>query len=138
MHLAYDLFHMKPSHWAKNVVPSSISTLSGTVNSVSTSDGIESQFLPHPPTLSDIILAHTVHITSQRGNDGNLVRRKCSMKADGCKGHDKACTSECHHPDCLRQVERGHRSFICSNDACKLAHYQERLSLIEKCTLVRN
>ena len=61
-----------------------------------------------PLALEDVIVKHDIRKTSRRDKWGDCVRRKRSMKADGCLGQ---CRTECTHVECMAAINPSNNRF---------------------------
>jgi hypothetical protein len=89
-------------------------------------------------TLADIACTHIRCQTTKRDGSkknegkGELVRRYCSMKGEGCTG--RKMSYECGHQKCMAKAKRSNNRhsdttgvFICENVACMKKHWDEIL-----------
>ena len=102
MFVAHDLIKHDMSKESKSVV-----LPSGGI-ATSTDQGVEVQQLALPKTLEEVMFEHQITKTDQRkgncyGGLGQLVRRQCNIRAEGCEGQ---CTHECQHEVCKATVHR--------------------------------
>lgn len=137
MHMVYDLWNREVSREPKSVVIGETSLPpTAAPNSVSEGEGDEVVFVPK--TFEDIMCDHEILTTDQRkgnSNDGKgqLVRRQCHIKADGCKGQ---CSTECYHRACRRKrkgainrFDATEGTFICQNVKCRSKHFRDMMAL---------
>ena len=104
----------------------------------STDQGVEVQQLALPKTLEEVMFEHRITKTDQRkgncyGGLGQLVRRQCNIRAEGCEGQ---CTHECQHEVCKATVHRALNRFgptqglfVCQSYYCRLKHWKDIMSL---------
>ena len=134
METAVDLLTRKMSEEPRVEIFGDISVSAPAGSSTRHEDGVEVQLTQGPKTLQDAILLHPIDRTSQRGKNDDIVRRKCQMNAAGC--NPNGVRDECQHPVCKEKVKRSnnrfadqHGTFICSNQACRLKHWNDVFKL---------
>ena len=98
-----------------------------------------------PLSLATIQAAHPIKITTERTNVGKgyngmgqLARRACQMKAEGCKGRysRQRVSTCCHHGECSTKYNSPKNGsgdhyglYICRNHACQLKHWNEMYAI---------
>jgi len=141
--MAYDLLNRKITDEPKASVPLRTSGAAATTTLIS-EEGVEIE-LHHTLTIEDAMVEHDFRMTSQRGQDNKRVRRVCHMKGriESCEGQTSKVTTECQHPLCLGQVgSKANRHapptgiFICSNAACRRAHWRDMVGQVNHCRRV--
>ena len=118
---AYDLFH-----WKASAEPFSEIILEGTSSQQQQQQCNTSN---SPLTWMDAMVCQVIKSTGQRDNNGNRVRRACSIKEPGCDG--RPGTKQCSHPSCVTLKKAGNNRFgdtfgvfVCENIHCQKKHWE--------------
>lgn len=130
MHTVYDLWNHKVSEQPRSFIAAATGPVELADTNNASSEGFEVQL-----TYEGVANDHMIDYTSiRKGNakdgKGGLVRRKCCIGAEGCKGQS---TSECHHRACKRKHNSSvnrygsyYGTFICKNHACtRVKHWRD-------------
>lgn len=129
MHTVYDLWNYKHSAQPRSMIRST----SDAVEVILPVEAEGSPMRSSGTSLEYIMEEHPICYTAQRTGSardgkGQLVRRMCQMRADGCKGQ---ITTECGHRKCKRKQNSAlnkwgttQGTFICTNHSCKMKHWK--------------